>query len=421
MGFPAARISDFHSCPVQVTVVPAAKGGTCEDDTPAITIPHVGGYIVGDCSPDVNVNGLKAARAGDKASCFGTPPIDLIVTGASDVFINGRLAAVLGSKTYHGGKVEAPCSPDVNMGSALAGATFGDAAAATAACKEAAEKRKKYKDKDYLGNPIPDDKRDMSQGKDMNCGQESVRQLCIQKCKKSGQPSSPACQACNTSEDDWHAKYMKDEKDKHNEVNEEYRKKVRERNDKVWSEQVQKAGCVTTERYKGQIDPGSTTWEKYQGQTLYLWSGSKPTVNNSPKSTVTIERLPSTIEDPDKAAKDGQIGSYPETRQDMLKKQCGIDSTLGENTTQGIAGDVADGKSVIAAVDVGTLNGNPPQGLHAVTVTSMQFDDNGNLVKVTLNDTGNPNGTKVCGREMKGADLDNFNKSLAPGTQTNVA
>lgn len=53
--------------------------------------------------------------------------------------------------------------------------------------------------------------------------------------------------------------------------------------------------------------------------------------------------------------------------------------------------------------------------------TAMQFDDNGNLVKVTLNDTGNPNGTNVCGREMKGTDLDNFNKSLAPGTQTNVA
>ena len=34
---------------------------------------------------------------------------------------------------------------------------------------------------------------------------------------------------------------------------------------------------------------------------------------------------------------------------------------------------------------------------------------------------GWPLTTNVCGREMKGTDLDNFNKSLAPGTQTNVA
>lgn len=418
MRFPAARLGDPHTCPL-MNVYPATKGGFCEDDFPAMSIPHFGGPIIGDGSPNVNVNGIKAARAGDKAKCFASPPIDLIVTGASDVFINGRLAAVLGSKTIHGGKVETTCSPDVNMGSAIVGATFGDADAATKACKEASEKRRKYKDTDSLGNPIPEAQRDRTQGKDMNCGQESVRQLCIQKCRASGQPSSQACQACNTTEDEWYAKYMKEEKDKHNKVNEEHRKKVRERNDKVWNEQVLKAGCVSTERFKGVFDPGASNWEAHQGQTLYLWDGSKPSVNSS-ATNVTIETLPSTIEDPDKAAKDGQVGSFPETRQDMLKKQCGIDSTLGDNTVLGIAGDVADGKGVIAGVDVGTLNGNAPQGLHAVTVTSMQFDDNGNLIKVTLNDTGNPSGT-VCGREMKGQDLANFQRSLAPDTQTNVA
>lgn len=420
MGFPAARLADPHTCPMVNTVSPAKKGGICEADTPAVTAAHVGGPIVGDGSPDVNVNGKKAARAGDNASCQQAPVLDLIVTGASDVFINGRLAAVQGSKTFHGGQIVAPCSLDVNMGSAMAGASFGDPEAATKACKEASEKRKKYKDTDFYGNPIPDDKRDRSQGKDMNCGQESIRQLCIQKCRQSGQSTSPSCQACSMSEDDWYEKYMKDEQAEHNKVNEEYRKKVRERNDKKWNEQVLQAGCASTERLKGQFDPKGQSWESYQGQTLYLWSGDKISVNNPPKAIITIEKLPSEIKDPPKDAKDGQIGSYPETRQDMLKKACGIDSKLGTNDTQSIASDVANGKTVIATVDVGTLNGNAPQGNHAVTVTQMQFDQNGNLVKVTLNDTGNPAGNNVCGREMTGPGLQNFQRALVPDTQTNV-
>jgi uncharacterized Zn-binding protein involved in type VI secretion len=414
MGFPAARLEDAHTCPM---FDPPTPNGPCLSPD---THPHVGGPIVGDSSPDVNVNGKKAARAGDKARCEAMQPLDLIVIGASDVFINGRLAAVVGSKTFHGGVVVAG-SPDVNMGSSMAGATFGNADAGTRACRAAAESRSRYKTVDADGNPIPDDKRNHQQGKDNNCGQEAVRQLCIQKCKDGNLPSSsPACQACTTKEDDWYAKYMKDEKDPHNQINEDVRQKTRAQNEKIWNEQVLTAGAVSTSRRSGQFDPAASSWEQHQGQTLYLWSGSKISVNNDPKDIVKIEQLPPQVTDPDKDAKDGQIGSFPETRQDMLKKSCGIDSTLGDNDPQSVAGDLADGHSVIVPVNVGTLNGQEPQGGHVVTVTEMQFDKDGNLVKITCNDTGNPDGTNVCGRTFTGPGVDQFKKAMLPGKQTNV-
>lgn len=419
MAFPAARMDDLHTCPKVDPVSPAVKGGFCSKDTPAVNKPHVGGAIVGDCSPDVNVNGKKAARAGDNARCEGAPPLDLIVTGASDVFINGRLAAVKGSKTIHGGEVTVG-SADVNFGTAMAGASFGDAAAATKACKEAATKRKNYKEVDWLGNPIPEDRRDYTQGKDMNCGQESVRQLCMQKCQKSNQPSSDACKACNTSEDDWYAKYMKDEQAEHNKVNEEFRVKASERNTKLWNEKVLAIGYASTSRRSGGFDPKGSSWEQHQGDTLYLWSGGSISTNNPATAIVKIEKLPSKIDDPDKEAKAGQIGSYPESRADMLKRSCGIESGYGSNTSQGMAGDLANGKVVLGSVDVGTLNGNPPGGGHVVTVTQMQFDQNGNLVKVTLNDTANPNKAQCCGREITGAGIQTFESALTPDTQTNV-
>ena len=425
MGFPAARLGDPHTCPMVNAVSPGKKGGICEDDVPPVNDPHVGGPILGDGSPDVFVNGKKAARTGDNASCQKAPVLDLLVTGASDVLINGRLAAVQGSKTFHKGEVVAKCSEDVNMGTALAGATFGDSAAATKACEEASEKRSKYKDTDYLGNTIPPANRDRRQGKGMNCGQESVRQICIQKCREAAQAGGKPCGACNETEDGWYKKYMQDEQSEHNKVNEEYRKEVERQNEDVWNNQVLKAGCASTERLKGAFDPKTKSWTDYEGQTLYLWSSDKISVNNSPKAIVFIKKRPSKIEDPAADANKGEIGSFPETRQDMLKKACGVDSTLGKNDEQSLASDVANGKTVIATVDVGTLNGNPPQGNHAVTVTQMKFDDQGNLVEVTLNDTGNPNSPGsangvVCGRVMKGQDLQNFQRALVPGTQTNV-
>lgn len=87
---PAARLFDFHQCPLQTVVGP-------------VTIPHVGGPILGPGAPTVLIGGLPAAKVGDLALCIGPP--DSIVKGSQTVKIMGLPAARLGDKTAHGGTI----------------------------------------------------------------------------------------------------------------------------------------------------------------------------------------------------------------------------------------------------------------------------------------------------------------------------
>lgn len=87
---PAARLTDFHECPMQTPAVPAP-------------IPHVGGPITGPCMPNVLIGGLPAARVGDMLVCMGPP--DSIVQGSSTVMIGGMPAARMGDTTAHGGTI----------------------------------------------------------------------------------------------------------------------------------------------------------------------------------------------------------------------------------------------------------------------------------------------------------------------------
>ena len=96
---PAARLNDMHECPMV--------------DPTALTPPHIGGPIVGPCSPSVMVEGIPAAQVGDSLFCVGSS--DTIVKGSSSVMIEGRPAARLGDTTAHGGIITTGCST-VNIG-----------------------------------------------------------------------------------------------------------------------------------------------------------------------------------------------------------------------------------------------------------------------------------------------------------------
>lgn len=86
---PAARLTDFHECPMQ---------------TPAVVpIPHVGGPVVGPGAETVLIAGLPAARVGDMLVCVGPP--DSIVKGSATVMIAGMPAARVGDQTAHGGEI----------------------------------------------------------------------------------------------------------------------------------------------------------------------------------------------------------------------------------------------------------------------------------------------------------------------------
>ena len=90
MGFPAARLTDMHVCPM-VTVI----------------VPHVGGPITAPGSPITLIGMLPAARVGDIVTCVGPP--DVIVMGAMTVLIGGQPAARMTSQCAHGGMIVLGC------------------------------------------------------------------------------------------------------------------------------------------------------------------------------------------------------------------------------------------------------------------------------------------------------------------------
>ena len=86
MGKPAARIGDFHVCPMFTGPV-----------------PHVGGPILPPGSPTVLIGGMPAAVLGDMCVCVGPP--DSIILGSTTVLIGGKPAARMGDSTAHGGTI----------------------------------------------------------------------------------------------------------------------------------------------------------------------------------------------------------------------------------------------------------------------------------------------------------------------------
>ena len=92
----AARLTDFHICPMVNGVV-----------------PHVGGPVIGVGAITVLIGNLPAARVGDMLVCVGPP--DVITKGSSTVFIGGMQAARQGDSTAHGGTIVAGL-PTVQIG-----------------------------------------------------------------------------------------------------------------------------------------------------------------------------------------------------------------------------------------------------------------------------------------------------------------
>ena len=86
---PAARLTDFHACPMVTPGLPP--------------IPHVGGPIVGPGMPTVLIGKLPAARVSDTLVCVGPP--DTIIKGSSSVMIGSMPAARVGDSTAHGGSI----------------------------------------------------------------------------------------------------------------------------------------------------------------------------------------------------------------------------------------------------------------------------------------------------------------------------
>lgn len=93
MGKPAARVGDFHMCPMVTPGVPP--------------IPHVGGPILPPGVPTVLIGGMPAATLGNMCTCTGPP--DSIILGSMGVLIGGKPAARMGDSCAHGGAIMLGC------------------------------------------------------------------------------------------------------------------------------------------------------------------------------------------------------------------------------------------------------------------------------------------------------------------------
>ena len=90
MGFPAARVTDMHVCPMVTGVV-----------------PHVGGPIMPPGAPTVLTGGLFQARMSDLVTCVGPP--DVIIKGSATVLVMGLPAARVLDTCAHGGVIILGC------------------------------------------------------------------------------------------------------------------------------------------------------------------------------------------------------------------------------------------------------------------------------------------------------------------------
>lgn len=105
-------------------------------------------------------------------------------------------------------------------------------------------------------------------------------------------------------------------------------------------------------------------------------------------------------------------GTSPDGRRNILARN-GVPSHLEDANMGNISQAVAEGRGVITSHEVATLWANGQSGGHAIVVTGMTYDANGNLVSVTMNDTG----LGKCGRTISAAQYQN---SLRPGRAANV-
>lgn len=119
---PAARVGDMHTCPMVTPGTPP--------------IPHVGGPILPAGCPTVLIGFLPAARVGDMAVCVGPP--DSIVKGSMSVMIGNMPAARLGDQTAHGGVIVVGF-PTVMIGDSGSGGGGGGGAGVSGSSSAAAK------------------------------------------------------------------------------------------------------------------------------------------------------------------------------------------------------------------------------------------------------------------------------------------
>lgn len=256
--------------------------------------PHRGGPIEWSLRATVITGHRPQARVGDRCRCDGPP--DLIVTGSSSVYVDGKLAARQGDRTAHPPAGAVTTGLDsVRIGGRREGAMLGGGVPSRRTCEKAASTRTSGRTKQSYGN----------------CGVESVRQI------------------------------------------------LNLRRPEPLSEDALLADVIAHGEAQSSTDP------RHRGGAT------------SDENRRTLERY-------------------------------GIPAREEEMSFDQIRLAVADGRGVITTHSTAILWGPGEVGRHAVLVTGFEYDDEGRLVSVVINDTG-------AGACVQHLDPTQFERSLVPG------
>lgn len=143
---------------------------------------------------------------------------------------------------------------------------------------------------------------------------------------------------------------------------------------------------------------------------------SRQIVNQATDSDVSEDDLLDTAMDNGWAdrggTRDDSGGTTPEGMQSILGSH-GVSSTLQPQTMENIQQAVAEGRGVITAHDAGALWNTTDEGGHAILVTGAQYDANGKLTALIINDTG-------TGEGMHSVPADRYERSLLQGFDATV-
>lgn len=114
---------------------------------------------------------------------------------------------------------------------------------------------------------------------------------------------------------------------------------------------------------------------------------------------------------------DNAGGTVAEDRRKILKKH-GIDSSIKDTNKENLADAINGNKGIVVNVDAGELWNDPQYagGGHAIVVYDGDFDENGNLTHVYVNDTG----ANQQGRKMSIDDFMAAANKKKPKSQMNV-
>jgi len=148
--FPAARISDLHTCP---KVEPGP-------------VPHVGGPIITG-EPKVVIQYMPAARVGDSCICVGPPAT--IMKGSPTVLVGYKMQARIRDPTSHGGAIVAGCK------TVLVGNSGGGAASGGGGGRGKQASGKSAKPVDH-GNGPYDNPDDAARHALSNCNHQSIKE-----------------------------------------------------------------------------------------------------------------------------------------------------------------------------------------------------------------------------------------------------